>query len=201
MFDIESIPISDVDKKRKITFPKKPSKELAEFIGILTGDGYMNRYGKYFHLVEIAGDSRHDKEYIINYVCPMIKNLFNLIPKIIFRKDQNTMYIRIMSKGLFEYLFYMGFKYGKKGEIGIPNWIIEDEVFFISFIKGLADTDFSLVLLNRNQKKYLFYPRISVGLKSKNLIQILEAKFKQQLNMMLLQKILKELSVEYIEFI
>jgi len=162
--------ISYFDKRINLTLPEHPSEELAEFIGILTGDGYMNKYGKYFSLLEIAGDSLLDKEYLSTYVSPMIKSLFNLEPKIIFRKKQRTMYLRLMSKGINNYLLNVGFKEGKKEQIGIPSWVLENKDFMKSFIRGLADTDGSLVLLNRKQKKYTFYPRVQIASISKVLV-------------------------------
>ena len=166
----ESINISYFDKKIKLKLPNSLSCKLAEFIGILTGDGYMNKYKKYFSLLEIAGDSRLDCDYLLNYVSSMIKFLFNLEPKIYFKKNQNSMYLRLMSKGLNNYLESIGFKKGKKGQINIPLWILENNKYMQHFIKGLADTDGSLVLLDRSQKKYKYYPRVQITSISEPLI-------------------------------
>jgi len=102
------------DKNRRLILPSKPNKELAEFWGILSGDGYMNLYKKHFRIIEISGDSRLDKEYLNNYVTSLIQKLFNLKPSISYKKGQNSMYLKIMSKGLFLYLDNLGFLKGKK---------------------------------------------------------------------------------------
>tara|TARA_Y100000310_G_scaffold246405_1_gene251708 strand:+ start:1073 stop:1801 length:729 start_codon:yes stop_codon:yes gene_type:complete len=169
-FNTSDIQFSNVDKKKGLILSEEPSERLAEFIGILSGDGYMNFYPPYFSIIEIAGDSRLDQNYLLNYVSEKIRLLFNLKPKIRVRKDQNCMYLRLMSKALVEYLEMVGFKKGKKEQIGIPLWILLNDQYMKSFIKGVADTDFSLVLLNRNQKKYRYYPRVSLASKSKRLI-------------------------------
>ena len=169
-FDLRDTKISYFDRNIKFNTPKKPTNQLAEFIGILTGDGYMNKYGKYFSLLEIAGDSKLDKEYLSIYVNSLINNLFNLTPKIVNRKKQNSMYLRLMSKGLNNYLKNIGFKEGKKGQINIPKWIREKKEYMRYFIRGLADTDGSLVLLNRKQKSFPYYPRVQITSISKNLV-------------------------------
>ena len=179
-FELTNVEISCSDNKRNITLPTSANKELAEFIGILTGDGYMNRYGKYFSLLEIAGDSALDKEYLSDYVSQVIKNIFNIEPKIVFRKKQRTMYLRLMSKGLNNFLLNVGFKEGKKGQIKIPIWILENNEYMKHFIRGFADTDGSLALLNRKQKKYTFYPRVQIASMSEGLIATISNWLKEQ---------------------
>lgn len=175
---VYSIPISRIDTKRGFKVPDKLNKELAEFLGILTGDGYMNYYpDQYKYILEISGDSRYDYHYFANYVSPLIEELFHIRPTIFFRNDENSVTLRIISKGMFHLLTSVGFKRGKKQQIGVPKWILRNEEFLYAFMQGLIDTDFSLVLLDRKQKKYPLYPRIAVGLKSKKLIKIIDAWF------------------------
>lgn len=163
------------NNNQNLKLPQKHSEQLAEFLGILTGDGYMNFYKKnYQYMINISGDSRNDYEYLTKYVTPLINGLFNISPHMRIHKNQNTMDLYIISKELFFYLESIGFKRGKKEQIGIPEWILSNDNFLFSFNKGLIDTDFSLVLLNRKQKKYKYYPRISIYFKSKVLIQYLE---------------------------
>ncbi|MBI2101004.1 hypothetical protein HYT53_00140 [Candidatus Woesearchaeota archaeon] len=171
-FDLSEIKLSHNDIRREVTLPNQPSKELAEFIGILTGDGFINNYtNKNSYIIEIAGDRNLDKEYLEVYIKNLIKNLFNINCKIYYKKDQNTAYARLLSKGVYNYLLSIGFKAGKKEQIGIPNWIAENNSLMISFIKGLIDTDGSLMLTKKPSKKSLFYPIISIKVKSKILVQ------------------------------
>ena len=158
--------ISRKDLYRGICLPTMPSNELAEFVGILAGDGYMNYYpyqNKY--LIEIAGDKRLDSEYLGFHVSSLILNLFCLKPSVYIRNDQNSMYLRLISKGLYYYLTAIGFKSGKKEQIGVPEWILTKKEYMISFMRGVADTDFSLHYRDE-------YPIISVSLKSLLLIQL-----------------------------
>ena len=65
----------------------------------------------------------------------------------------------------------VGFKAGKKEQIRIPNWILKDNNLMVSFVKGLIDTDGSLMLTKKPSRKSVFYPIISIKLKSKILVQ------------------------------
>jgi len=163
-FDLIGIQKSRNDERRCLRLPFEPSEELAEFIGILTGDGYMNYYpAQEKYLLEIAGNSQLDKEYFINNVSNLMYLLFKLKPAVIFRKDQKTMYLRLISKGLLNFLSHVGFKSGRKDQIGIPTWIRQDEKFMNMFVRGLADTDFCF-----HWRKN--YPIISAELKSEILM-------------------------------
>jgi hypothetical protein len=59
----------------------------------------------------------------------------------------------------------------KKEQIGAPQWIGNDSVLMTNFIKGIADTDFSLMLVNKPSKLSTYYPIVSLKLKSKVLIK------------------------------
>ncbi len=170
-FDLSKIKLSCYDRKRGLILPTKPSEDLAEFIGILAGDGYISYDSKkYSYVVEIAGNKVLDKDYLENHIKNLIKLLFNIDCKIYYKKNENTTVIRVLSKGLFHYLINLGFKNGKKEQIGTPNWILVNDSLMLAFVKGLIDTDGSLMLIRKPSKKSLFYPIISIRLKSKILI-------------------------------
>ena len=171
-FDLSKIKLSRNDIKRGLVLSRKPSRELAEFIGILSGDGYINFDNrKYSYIIEVAGNKILDKDYLENYATNLIKKLFNVNPSIYLKKNQNTRYVRILSKGIFNYLLKIGFKKGKKEQISIPKWIKNNDEFMIYFIKGLADTDFSLVLVKKPSIKFEYYPIVSLKMKSKILVK------------------------------
>ena len=163
-FDLSNIELSYNDIRKNLTLPIKPSKELAEFIGILIGDGYIGYYEKYNnHILEISGHSELDLNYLNIYVRDLIKNLFNINSSYTSRKDQNASRVRVCSKGLVQYLEQINFVKGKKEQIRIPYWIISDRELMIHFLKGIVDTDCSVHF----RKKY---PIINFTSKSKPLI-------------------------------
>ena len=104
-FDLSQIKLSSKDIKRGLVLPNYFSKDLAEFIGILAGDGFINHYkDKNLYIMDIAGDKKLDKEYLEVYVKNLIKRLFNIECKIYYKKNQNSVEVRVLSKGLYNYL-------------------------------------------------------------------------------------------------
>lgn len=163
--------LNQSDKRRKITFPEK-NEELAEFMGILSGDGFINEYKtRQAYIIEITGNKLKDKDYLENFVVKMTKNLFNFIPKIYEKKNENTIRLVICSKGIFYFLKENYFPVGRKGEIVPPKWIINNSLLLKKFIRGFFDTDGYLCLKNKERKKY---PVIGIVSKSKSLLTIMQ---------------------------
>ncbi len=151
-----------------IIIPIGDSYDLAELLGILYGDGYMNHYKKYHYLIEIAGHSEKDFLYHRDHLRLLFKRLFNLDIHLRIRKDQNTLYTYISSKKIFEYLEEKGMVRGKKNNLSVPYWIKNNDNMFISFTRGLYDTDGSVILRKRGQH--------SISFSSKNKVLVLQVK-------------------------
>ncbi len=163
----DTVLLSRNDQKRNVLFPAY-SGELAEFLGIVSGDGYMNHYPEQDkYVLEIAGHSEEDRDYLTHYVVELVTRLFNIKPAIVFRKTEKSMYVRVISKGIISFLSSAGFKKGYKGNFEVPDWILKDESFFISYIRGYFDTDSSVTFL-RNRKTVAPYPKISLASISEN---------------------------------
>jgi hypothetical protein len=67
----------------------KLNKEICEFIGAFTGNGYMGNYGKTKnqYVAAISGDQKLDEDYLKNYLRPPIQRNFPPIdPKLIIGK-------------------------------------------------------------------------------------------------------------------
>ena len=168
--DISKVDVSTVDLKRGLVIPKEYNSKLAEFLGIMAGDGYMNYYPrKHEYRIEIAGHVEDDYEYLTNYVSFLFNYLFKIEPKVLKRKDQRTLYLRVLSKRLVLFLKELTFPMGIKGEIKIPLWILKDNEYMVSFLRGLFDTDGYFRLSIRNGKSY--YPTIRLKSKSESLIK------------------------------
>ncbi len=176
-FDLSKIRLSDCDMKRGLVLPKAPSQELAEFVGILTGDGHIS-FNTKENVVCISGDSRLDYDHM-KYIKSLIKNLFNLNVKISKRRDQNLARIKFCSKGLLNFFQGMGYYKHLSRNIKIPDWIICNKVYFLNFLKGLADTDFSLMLY-KNRKIYPPYPVIALTSADRGLILLISRFLEEQ---------------------
>ena len=162
------IPTSYLDRRIGFKIPQKLSEDLAEIVGMLYVDGHMARHQKDY-ISEIVGHLNLDYDYLTGHVSLLFYKLFNILPSTYLKKN-NAISIRFRSKALNYYLESLGIPPRKKGNLEIPAWILADDQFMRSFIRGLIDTDGSLVLLNRKQKKHLFYPRISLALNDKDVI-------------------------------
>ena len=167
-FDLKGVELSYIDKNECIVLPKRPSKELAELIGILAGDGYIGPLGKgEDHTVSVAGNLKDELDYL-EYVKILFERLFNFKMKLIFRKDINTAYLIKRSKGILSFL--ENIEYQKRNcLIKVPRWIWENDVYTTCFVRGLFDTDGAISLKN-NHGKYIIYPVVSICSKDENLI-------------------------------
>jgi len=119
---------------------KKPARSelLAEFMGIMLGDGGMTGYQAKITFNHFT-DMEHSK-----FIQTLIKKLFSLDP-IISRRPQNDKgdNIVVSSRNLVEFLEDHGLKKGDKIRNGadIPNWIWKKQSFVKGCLRGLIDTD------------------------------------------------------------
>ncbi|KKR65169.1 MAG: hypothetical protein UU06_C0027G0009 [Parcubacteria group bacterium GW2011_GWB1_40_5] len=137
----------------KIKIPRK-SKLLAEFIGILLGDGNISPY-----YISITLSSK-EKEYI-KYICKIIEKLFRVVPKIFKHKEKKAVTIVVNRKQLVDFCQEVGFKKGNKvsNQVDIPQWIKKSKMYSYECIRGLIDTDGCFFFHNYivNGKKYFYF--------------------------------------------
>lgn len=131
------------------------SEELAEFVGIMMGDGTVAPYHIAVTLNTIA-----DKEYI-DFVAKLISRLFGVEPRIYKRKDCNAADIVVHRKNLVEFCKKIGLKQGNKLKQGLdlPEWTVSNQRFLKACLRGLFDTDGCLFehsyLVNGKRYSYL----------------------------------------------
>jgi len=123
---------------------KKPkfSKDLAEFVGIILGDGGVNK-----HQVTVTLNSVTDKEYV-GFVQTLIKTLFG-IPVGFYSRDQSLAIRIVISRTAFvSYLPTIGLKQGNKvrQQVDIPQWVKENRHYSVACLRGLIDTDGCIIL-------------------------------------------------------
>jgi len=130
-------------KTNFITFVKpiqKPSysEKLAEFAGIILGDGGINQ-----RQVVITLHRKDDKEYS-KFIVSLIKKLFNVPVGTCDRKESlATNYIVSRSELVRFCTEKLGLKKGNKvkQQVDIPNWIKQNKQYAIACVRGLVDTD------------------------------------------------------------
>jgi len=175
--DTNKVEFSNNDIKRGIKIPQELTPELAEFIGIVIGDG--NIYTKDRFELTIVGHMQEDKEYHEKIISKLFKDLFNINVKseVKYFKNGTCRRTRIKSKAVISFLIRtIGLKSGKKQEVEIPKQIknSENEEVIYSFIRGLADTDFTIKFKTRYKKKN-YYPIIIGNLSDKKLVYQLKS--------------------------
>ena len=120
------------------TFNKpKSSEKLAEFFGIMMGDGGMSK-GQ----ICITLHHKDDLEFS-NYVTKLITMLFKVTPSVINIAKHSVNRILVSRSGLVKYLNSLGLVIGNKikQKIDIPDWIKKDKIYLKACIRGLVDTD------------------------------------------------------------
>lgn len=117
----------------------KPSQNisLAEFVGIMIGDGNISSYQ-----VTIALNMYDDADYAI-FISQLAKQLFDAHPSLYHRTKSNCTIIAISSVELVEFLVGLGLPLGDKirGGVCIPEWVSSNSAYTIACLRGIFDTD------------------------------------------------------------
>ena len=127
----------------------RPSKELAEFVGIVLGDGGISDYQ-----ITITLHRFDDAEYS-QFVRKLIQKLFGVRAGTFRNKTSLADSIVISRIGIVDYLVNdFGLKRGNKvkQQVDIPGWIKQKESFRIACVRGLVDTDGSVYTHSYNSK-------------------------------------------------
>ena len=172
-FDNSKIQFSKFDVSRRITLPVELSEDLAYLMGFHLGDGHMRQYIRSFGALESTifydGHSINEYSHYKQNICPLIKRLFNYRCKIKIIKDRNNLRIIIGSRTIVDFMHLQcGIPLGPKMNINIPGIIKNADIRIKrAFLRGLADTDFSLTFKKRVKTGY--YPVIDFQTNCKSL--------------------------------
>ncbi len=162
-------------KRKEITEPEKCPK-LAEFVGIMIGDGGISE-----DRISITLNSKTDWNYS-KFVCRLIKELFKINPKIYKRKNSLAMDVIVHSRNIVEFCVCLGLKSGNKlkQNLDIPKWVARDNDFCRACLRGLFDTDGSVFIHKYQSKgKTYYYPKISFTSQSEILVQTVSERLKK----------------------
>lgn len=143
-------------KLRKETGYPKKSDLLAEFIGIMLGDGNIN-----INQAKVSLNSKTDKEYA-RFVVKTIVELFRIEPSIRYC-EKNTTEILIYSRNIVDFLVKCGLKIGNKvtNQVDAPLWVYDSINFIKGCLRGLIDTDGS-IYFHTHRTKGIKY--VNIGL-------------------------------------
>lgn len=123
--------------RKEVLLPKH-SVRLAEFFGIMIGDGGINNPWQATITLNVIKD-RH----FALYVKKMIKELFGIIPSSFVYKTSNALRILVNGVSLVDFLVSEGLPRGNKLRAGlkIPPWILKNRQYSYACVRGLVDTD------------------------------------------------------------
>lgn len=156
---------NDIFERKKILYPKA-SEDLAEFAGIMIGDGTITKYQ-----VSVALNSETDIEYS-KHVSSLFKKLFGVETKILKRKNSNCITVTASSVELVNFLIYTGLLKGHKIRQGldIPSWVQNDHLFSRACLRGIFDTDGGVYQeIHKYKDRKYCYTRLSLVSASENL--------------------------------
>lgn len=122
---------------RDFTFPDHHDYHLAEFIGILLGDGGIQKVQLSITLNTIA-----DSNYI-KYVGNLIYDLFQYSPTISSRYPVKATVLLISGVNFISELLKIGMKVGDKvkQQVDVPDWIKSEPELSRWCLRGMMDTD------------------------------------------------------------
>lgn len=119
----------------------KFSASLAEFVGILLGDGGISKYQ-----IVVTLNSVTDREYSL-YIVRLFEKLFNIVPSVNKIKKVLALNIVVSRANLVRFCVNkLGLKIGNKikQQVDIPDWVKLNKQFSIACVRGLVDTDGSI---------------------------------------------------------
>ena len=139
--------------KNAFTQPiKKVNKNgnLSELIGIMLGDGNLFK-----NQIKISFDRRHNN--YISYVRNLFKAVFGIDLRLKLTKNTNQANLYCYNKFVAQRLIDFGLSRGHKikNNVGIPNWIKQNQNYSRRCLKGLIDTDGCIYFSKRDKQIYI----------------------------------------------
>lgn len=157
-------------RSKEYSYPNY-SVELADFVGIMLGDGGITP-----SFCSITLNSEADAEYIL-YVQSFAEKLFGEPPKAFFRTGQRTCILYYNGVNLIRYFKSIGLKVGNKvkQQVAVPKWISSNTEYKKACLRGLMDTDGGVFLHKYKVKnqRYL-YKKICFANRSVPLLNFVE---------------------------
>jgi intein/homing endonuclease len=129
-----------LNTRKAVTLPDSRTTTLAEFIGIMLGDGHVS------HFQTIVTLGTKELAYV-EYVADLMGDLFNTKASICIRAD-GYRDVYMGSTLITAWLRAEGLAQNKvKSQVDVPEWIFEREEFMNCFLRGFFDTDGSIYRL------------------------------------------------------
>ncbi len=135
------------------------SEDLAEFIGIMLGDGGISKND-----ISITLGYSTDKEYV-PYITRLIQSIFKSKVGLYRPPNQDVIRIRFYGINLIKNLLTLGLVQGnkiKQENFSIPSWILGNDSYAKNCIRGLIDTDGCIFRKVRRESNGIEYRSIGI---------------------------------------
>ena len=156
----------NLNNQNRVNTPLEHSVDVAEFFGILLGDGSVTKYYSKVYL-----NAKAD----INYA-PFVKELAHKLfvgASVTFQKrpGEGTLEMQISSRTVCDYLRSLGFDAKKRI---VPFWIIQNKDYVKATVRGLFDTEGSVgIKYFRGKNGNYIYKQLTVTNKNKNILSFI----------------------------
>lgn len=157
MSNVRILKFPQKSHRKQVMLPRF-SEQLAEFFGIMLGDGGINNAWQ----ANITLNSIKDADFA-EYIRKLCKDLFNVEPAIRKRKTRNTLVISLASTTIVDFLVSNGLPRGSKLKHGlrIPGWILRKSTYKKACVRGLMDTD-GCAFIHRHKVRGKIYHNIGL---------------------------------------
>ncbi len=156
---------------RSVIKKPKVNTMLAEFVGIMIGDGNIAPYQ-----ASVSVNMTDDAEYV-PYIARLFRELFGVTVTVRNRTNKNCTVIVVSSANLVDHLECLGLPIGDKisQKISIPEWVNNDPELLSACLRGIFDTDGCIFQEKHKIKGKIYaYPRLSFVSHSPELITSME---------------------------
>lgn len=135
------------------------NNDFSELVGIMLGDGgiYQNNVTVTLH--------RDEREYQ-NYVKKLFQNVFGITPRVYENNQGRSTRLYLYNKEIVEIFLRYGLQRGDKvsNNARIPEWVFGKSEYMVSCLRGLIDTDGTIVYHLRDKGIYVGFKNYSGGL-------------------------------------
>jgi hypothetical protein len=137
MADVSTLTYPKKSHRKAITIPEH-SVELAEFFGIMMGDGEIGSEWQARISLNSVADLDHS-----SFVVSLGESLFGIVPVVRKRKGRFALTITFSSVALVDFLVSEGIPRGDKIRAGLhmPDWVYKNVSYRKAAVRGLMDTD------------------------------------------------------------
>ncbi|MDP2665081.1 MAG: LAGLIDADG family homing endonuclease [bacterium] len=148
---------------KKISIPKY-SVQLAEFLGIIMGDGHVGKYQ-----VSFVTNSATDLQHAL-FVKGLAEQLFKTQASLSYVRDKKACSVIISAKRVSAFMEKQGIPQGNKITLGIhiPEWVLKNLSYRKALARGLFDTD-GCVFVDTHRYKSKEYKSLGIAFTNQSL--------------------------------